>query len=272
MNLLKKKKIVIIGSGNIGTALVRGLVNSREIPRSHIFIFDIDARKSNAVARAYRVNIMKGYSFIASADIVILAVKPQHMEDCILRMREYLDENTLVISVAAGITTAWLAQKIGKKPRIIRSMPNTPALIGRGVIAITRGSYAKASDESTACALLQQCGSVVRVPERKMNAVTAVSGSGPAYVFYLAEAMVKAGRLLGLSEKESLLLTRETCAGASELMKQSTESPRMLRQRVTSPGGTTESAICWLEKNKVHKHITDAVRKACCRAGKIQKK
>lgn len=266
--MFKKKKLLIIGAGNMGEALIRGILLSKKLSPRCISVLDVDALKQKKICRKYHIQAAENFVAVQNSDIVILAVKPQHMHELVLNIRKFVDAKKLIISIAAGITTEWFNKRFNKRVRIIRSMPNMPVLVGEGMIAVARGKYASIRDASTACNLLASCGKTVQVPEKKINAVTAVSGSGPAYVFYLAESMIQAGIKIGLSEEEAAVLTRTTIAGAAALMKQG-ESPEVLRKKVTSPGGTTEAAMKFMEKRKVKEHIVKAVQEAKFKAEKL---
>lgn len=188
---------------------------------------------------------------VDGADIVLLAVKPQQMPVVLEAIAPRITRRHLVLSIAAGITTSVIEKFLTRGVPTIRIMPNTPALVGAGAAGVSRGRYATVRHENMARSILETVGIVVSVPEKLMDAVTAVSGSGPAYVFYLAEAMKQAGIELGLSATVADQLVRQTIRGAGLLLAQSPDEPQVLRQRVTSPGGTTEAALKVLESSRV---------------------
>lgn len=272
MNSLKRKKIMVIGVGNMGEALIRGMLRLTKISRVNLIGLDIDAKKLDSKARKFGFRKANGFSDIKKADVIILAVKPQNMEELMSNIRGYLSEKKLLISVVAGITTRWIEKKVGKKIPVIRSMLNTPALIGEGMIVVARGTYAQRNHEFLAESLLSCSGKVISLAEKHMNSVTAVSGSGPAYVFYLAEAMIEAGISLGLDRRTSTVLTQQTLVGASRLLLCSKDSPEVLRKKVTSPGGTTEAALKWLEENLVKVNLIKAIHRAKTRGDELIKK
>jgi pyrroline-5-carboxylate reductase len=180
-------------------------------------------------------------------------------------------QTQLVLSIAAGITTEFIQTFLAKGVPVIRVMPNTPALIGAGAAALARGRYAKESHEKTAQAIFETVGTAVAVSEKNMDAVTALSGSGPAYVFYLAEAMTEAGHRLGLAPHIVQGLVRQTIQGAGQLLAQSHEEAHTLRRRVTSPGGTTEAALQVLEKARVKSIFSKALQRASRRSQELSK-
>ena len=205
------------------------------------------------------------------ANIILLAVKPQHMAHVLKEIGPVVRTSQLVLSIAAGVPTSFIEKFLGRGVPVIRIMPNTPALIGAGAAAMARGRWAKAAHEKTVESIFATVGSVVTVTEKHMDAVTALSGSGPAYLFYLAEAMQEAGSRMGLASHVADGLVRQTLKGASLLLAQSHEEPKTLRQRVTSPGGTTEAALKVLEQLRVKPAITKAIGRAQRRARELAK-
>jgi pyrroline-5-carboxylate reductase len=178
-----------------------------------------------------------------------------------------LDPSALVISIAAGISTAFIERNLGtaqpgRRWRVIRTMPNTPMLVGEGMVAIARGSHALPDDVADARRLFESAASVIEVTEDRIDAVTAVSGSGPAYFFYLVEQMVRAGVELGLTPEQAHRLATQTALGAAKMMATSTDSPQELRRKVTSPNGTTQAAITHLESSGAGAAIVEAVKAA----------
>lgn len=262
------KKFVFLGAGSMGGALIQGLIRSNKVPSSHCVAVDKDPARLKSVAEKYNIGVTTNYNAVAAGDIVLLAVKPQQMEELIVSIKEYIDERKLVISIAAGITTGWLEKRLGRIA-VIRSMPNMPVLIGQGAIAVCRGKYATENDECVAEEFFSFSGLVVRIPEKHMNAVTAVSGSGPAYIFYIVEAMLKAARSMGLAEKEALRLILTTIAGSIDLLHKTGEKPEILRKKVTSPGGTTEAAISVMKKKNLQKIIIEAIKEAKQRGDRL---
>jgi len=271
MNALNKKNVLVIGTGTMGEAVLQGILRQKTIARGKLFGMDIDAEKLARKAKKIGFKQCRNISDISKTDIIILAVKPQRMAKLIENIREYLDEQKLIISVAAGITTRQIEKQIGRNIPVVRAMPNTPAVIGRGMIVIACGSYTCGKHESVAQELLGSLGMVISLPEKHMNAVTAVSGSGPAYVFYLAEAMIQAGLQLGLDRYSSTVLTRQTLAGASELFLHSDSPPESLRKKVTSPGGTTEAAVKWMDEKGVKYNLVEAIKRAKLRGDELAK-
>ena len=247
----------------MGEALISGLLRSGHWKPSQIIACDI--RHDQLVQLQLRSKVQASADnrwAVREADIVLLAVKPQHMKHLLEEVGPVIRQEQLVLSIAAGITTSFIEKFLAKNVPVVRVMPNTPALVGLGMAGIARGRYAKEPHERAARAIMETVGAALAVPERDMDAVTAVSGSGPAYVFYVAEAMKDAGVKLGLSPHVADTLVRQTIRGAGTLLAQSHEEAHTLRERVTSPGGTTEAALKVMEGSKVRATFFKALKRA----------
>lgn len=235
-------RILLVGGGNMGGAMLRGWIDSG-VPVAAIHVVDpMPGETLRALIAsggiAHSPEVPRG-----PFDIVIVAVKPQAMDAVLPALRPALGADTLVISIAAGKTLGYIAGRLGTRP-VVRAMPNTPALIGRGITGCFAGASVTTPQRETAGALLSACGPVIWVDaEGDLDAVTAVSGSGPAYVFHLAEALAAAGEAVGLAPDLAMTLARHTIAGAGELLLRSGDTPAQLRRNVTSPHGTTQAAL-----------------------------
>ena len=201
--------------------------------------------------------------------VVILGVKPVGIADLAREISESLSPNTIVISVAAAVSLAQLEAALPAGQPVIRTMPNTPAKLGRGVVSVSPGTNCSAAQLQRAKDILAAAGTVVEIPEDQVDALSAISGSGPAYAFYLAEAMAEAGARLGLDPELSLLLARETVAGAGFMLAEPGADPSALRKAVTSPNGTTERAIATFDERGLPAIIADGARAAAERAAEI---
>ncbi len=236
------ERIVFIGAGNMAEALVKGL-RSSGVPASQIVVTDVREERLAYFRNSFGVSAMTdNCAAVRGADAVVLAVKPQQFSSVLEPLRG-VAPNALFISIAAGITTKRIEAALGANTRVVRVMPNTPALVGAGVSAVCAGSVATQGDVALAMRLLGAVGATVRVDEAQMDAVTAVSGSGPAYVFLVMEAMEQAGVKLGLAPEVARELVLDTVAGAAKLALDSGRTPAALREQVTSKGGTTEAAL-----------------------------
>jgi pyrroline-5-carboxylate reductase len=231
------KTIAFLGAGNMGEALIRGLLAAGTVEPRQIVAADVRADRLQHLAGKFGIRT----GVITDADVIILAVKPQQMKEALASLPSTV--KPLYISIAAGISTARIEAELGRQPRVIRVMPNTPALVGCGAAGLCPGRFSSESDMAVAETIMRAVGITVRVEESLMDAVTAVSGSGPAYVFLVVEAMIAAGVAQGLSQEVAARLVVQTVLGAGKLLAETGETPGELRRKVTSPGGTTEVAI-----------------------------
>ena len=258
----------VIGAGNMAEAIVRGAISAGVIDPKAIVVSD-PAEARREVFAGMGVAAVDDNATPAACERVLLAVKPQVMAEVLAGVAGAVGEDATVISIAAGVRTDFIRDKLGRRGRIVRVMPNTPMLVGAGVSALCKGPGATDADLAWAERLFAACGQTVRVDEPMMDAVTAVSGSGPAYFFYLVEALVAAGVAEGLAPEAALKLAVQTCRGAGELLARSGESPEALRAKVTSPGGTTQAAIESMESAGVKDALVAAVRRAAARSREL---
>ena len=260
----------IIGAGNMAEAIARGVIRARLFTPAQIIAADVAPARRDLFAQELGIRAVDDNAQVAAqCRVVLLSVKPQMMTAVLPALGKVMDPSTLVISIAAGISSKLLQDNLGTggRWRVIRTMPNTPMLVGEGMVAISAGAHATAEDRSVARKIFESSATVIDVEEEKIDAVTAISGSGPAYFFYVVEQMIRAGVELGLPAEQSHLLATRTALGAARMLTQSDEAPAELRRKVTSPGGTTEAAITHLENQRVGQSIVDAI-KAAERRGK----
>ena len=206
---------------------------------------------------------------VAGADVVLVAVKPAYVVEVLNEASAKLEANALVISVAAGITTASMEAAVPASVAVVRSMPNTPAIVGRAVTGISTGTRVSDDQLETALELFETVGRVVVLPESQIDALSTISGSGPAYVFYLIEQLTEAAQNMGFGEDIAAMLVEETFAGATELLSASNQSPADLRRQVTSPNGTTMQAIARMDKSNLDQMFIEATDAALARAREI---
>jgi pyrroline-5-carboxylate reductase len=255
----------VIGAGNMAEAIVRGVLARGLFRSEQIIAADPSPQRRELFHSQLRVNAVEDNLQVArNSNILLLSVKPQQMAAALSGIGACADcSRTLIISIAAGISTAFIEKHLGNDDwRVVRTMPNTPMLVGQGIVAIAPGAHATTADLEIARRLFSAAADVVDVDERYMNAVTALSGSGPAYFFYLVEHMIRAGVELGLTPEQSHKLVTKTALGAATMLVQPQDSPQELRRKVTSPGGTTQAAIEHMEKHQVAQTIVDAIRAA----------
>jgi pyrroline-5-carboxylate reductase len=266
------RKLALVGGGNMGEALIAGLLKSGHWKPSQITVCDVRHDQLAQLQLRYKVRASADNRWaVRDADIILLAIKPQQMPHVLEDMGPVIRSAQLILSIAAGVPTAFIEKYLAKGVPVVRIMPNTPALVGEGAAASARGRYATLAHEKLAASIFETVGSVVSVSEEDIDAVTALSGSGPAYLFYLAEAMQEAGHKMGLSAHVADGLVRQTLKGAGLLLSQSHEAASTLRQRVTSPGGTTEAAVKVLEQTRVKASFAKAIQRAQRRARELAK-
>ena len=258
----------IIGAGTMAEAIVRGVVRAKVLKGGAILAADPSADR-RGVLEGLGAACTAHNPDAAACPRVLLAVKPQVLPRVLTEIAPGVGADATVISIAAGITTAMIDQRLGARGRIIRVMPNTPMLVGCGASAIAAGPRATEPDLAWTERLFASGGLTCRVGEKLMDAVTAVSGSGPAYFFYLVEAMVAAGVAEGLDQDTARALAAATCTGAGRMLAETGEKPEVLRAQVTSPGGTTQRAIEMLEAAGVKDALIAAVRAAAARSREL---
>ena len=279
-----KKKIGFIGTGNMGEAFISAIIKSGICCPSSILASDINKERLTFLNSRYDIPITDdNFKLFTKSDIVILAIKPQQMEQAlsgIITQKTYnISKRKLVISIAAGIKIEkienLLYEPLDEKQRenlpVIRVMPNTPVLVLQGMSGLSPNRFVKRDELDMAMTLLKATGKVLEFSEKQLDAVTALSGSGPAYVFYMIESMIKGGIEAGLTGDEARTLSLTTVKGTLTMMEELTEAPETLRQRVTSPGGTTEAAIKVMENGGVKEIIIKAIATAAQRSRELGK-
>ncbi len=270
--MLQDKKIGFIGGGAMAEALIRGMLKAELVSAGQITINDVSNERLSYLKSTYDMNISLDSQDIASrADILFLTVKPQILNNVLDTIAPVVAKTTIVISVAAGAKILTLQSKMPGVP-IVRVMPNTPVAVGEGMSAIALGKYAGAGTGEVAAAIFSSVGRVVTVDESSMDAVTGLSGSGPAYVFVLIDALADAGVRVGFSRQNALLLAAQTLLGSAKMVLETGEHPAKLRDMVTSPGGTSIAGVHMLEQKGVRAALIDAVMVATHRSQEMGKK
>ena len=253
--------VSIIGVGVMGETLLSGLVRAGT-PASDLLVCEKRAERAQELTDKYGVAVTGDMARVAGSDTVALVVKPQDMGDVLDELGPHLCPGQLLVSLAAGITTAFVEERVPEGVAVVRVMPNTPALVDEGMAAISPGTHCDEQHLARAEKLLSATGRVVRVPEKQQDAVTAISGSGPAYLFFVVESMIEAGVHLGLPRTTATELVVQTVVGSAKLLRETGEHPTVLREQVTSPGGTTAAAIRELEDHKVRAAFITAMEAA----------
>jgi len=264
-----RARVLVVGGGVMGTTLISAVL-SAGWPARDVEVVEKDEARAEELRRQYGVATSRSGARAAQvADIVLVAVKPDVVGEVLAEISPSLRGGVPVISVAAGLPLAFYEQRLPDGIPVVRVMPNTPAVIGKGAAAIAGGTAASEKHLALAETILAATGLVVRVPEHQLDAVTAISGSGPAYAFYLIDAMAEAGVLLGLSRELATRLAVATVEGAAALAASTGEHPVVLRERVSSPGGTTVAAVRELDAHGVRAGVVAAATAACERSREL---
>jgi pyrroline-5-carboxylate reductase len=250
-----------VGGGNMATALIHGLLAAKLYRPEQLWASDVDAAKLAALRRRFKVgSTPDNAELVRRSKVIVIAVKPQIIDAVLAQMRPAVTPRHVFISIAAGVTSARLEAGLGAPARVLRVMPNTPALLGKGISVLVRGRHATGADERLGLRLLRAVGQAVAVQdERLLDAVTGLSGSGPAYVYLFAEALIAGGIAAGLSGPLATQLALQTITGAAAMLQETGETPAALRAMVTSPGGTTLAGLSVLEQRGFRDTVAAAV-------------
>jgi pyrroline-5-carboxylate reductase len=253
--------LAILGAGVMGETVLSGLLRAGW-SADEVVLTDRRPERCAELRETYGVRVLDNAEAVAQADTVIMVVKPQDMADLLTEIAPAVRGGTLMVSLAAGVAIDLIESRLPAGTPVVRVMPNTPAQVDEGMAAISPGSHAGAAHLDRVTAILSATGRVLTVPERYQDAVTAISGSGPAYLFFVVEAMIEAGVHLGLPRDTSTELVVQTMLGSAKLLRETGEHPTVLRERVTSPGGTTAAAVRVLEDHKVRAAFLGAMEAA----------
>lgn len=255
------RHLALIGVGVMGTTLLSGLLKAGW-NASSLVVADRRSGHRDEVGREFGVRAMDNVDAVRDAHTVVLVVKPQDVASVLDEVAPALPSSAVVVSLCAGVSTGLIEARLAPGQPVIRVMPNTPAMVGEGMAAISGGAHATPDQLVNATALMQAVGQVITVPEHYQDAVTAISGSGPAYLFFVAESMIEAGVHLGLPRDVSTHLVVQTMLGSATLLRESQEHPTLLRENVTSPAGTTAAAVRVLEEHRVRAAFMQAMEAA----------
>ncbi|AGT32648.1 pyrroline-5-carboxylate reductase [Geobacillus genomosp. 3] len=264
------RSIAFIGAGSMAEALIAGMTKTFCHPEQIVVTNRQNRARLGELERTYGVRAAQNVHLaVERADIVILAMKPKDVAEAMAAVAPAIRPNQLILSLLAGVTTETIEQLAGRDVAVVRAMPNTSAAVGLSATAIAGGRFASEQHLETAKQLFETVGIVTVVPERDLHAVTGLSGSGPAYVYYLVEAMEKAAADIGLERNVAKTLILQTIIGAAEMLKASDKHPSVLRREVTSPGGTTEAGIGVLEQYRFQEAIAACIRRAATRSEEL---
>ena len=268
--MLKGKKLALIGAGFMGAAIARGLIKSGAVTAKQITAADLNRSLLKKLGSELKIKTVHDNSdAVSGADVILLAVKPQMIDEVAGSLKETIGKNKLVISIAAGVTTSGIENALQTGARVVRAMPNMAADVGLSATAIAAGAKAKSSDVKIALALFGAVGEAMEVEEKHMNAVTALSGSGPAFVFLFLEGLIDAGVRCGLARDTARKLSEQTLVGAGLMTRKTGEHPGALADRITSPGGTTIAGLAVMEEAGFKGIVIRAVEEAMIRAKEL---
>jgi pyrroline-5-carboxylate reductase len=260
--------VAIFGAGVMGETLLSGLIRSGR-SADDLVITERRPERVEELRAKYGVRILGNAEAADTADTLVLVVKPQDMGGLLEEIAGHVRPGNLVVSLAAGITTDFLETRLPEGSSVVRVMPNTPALVDQGMAALSPGRHCDEAHLEEASGLLRSCGRVVQIAEKHQDAVTAISGSGPAYIFYVVEAMIEAGVVLGLPRATATELVVQTLYGAATMIRETGQHPTVLREQVTSPGGTTAAALRQLDDHKVRAAFITAMEAAAERSHQL---
>jgi len=268
--MLKDKKIGIVGAGNMGEALISGLVQSRSSAPENIICSDTRKDKLRSIKEAYgAATTSNNVTVVNTAEIIVYAVKPQIMAQVLVETADALNMSKLVISIAAGVPLAAIESCLNKDLRLIRVMPNIPASVKEGAAAIAAGKHVLKEDVKIARAIFDSVGKSALIEEELMDAITGLSGSGPAYIFLIVDALADAGVKMGLAREDALFLSTQTVLGAAKILMETREHPGRLKDKVTSPGGTAIAGLHTLEEGGLRTTLINAVEVATKRSREL---
>lgn len=258
--IAKIRRIALLGGGVMGETVLGSLVKA--VPDGEVVLVEKRRQRAEGLAASHGVQALQAGEAVRGAQVVLLVVKPQDARAVLSEISDHLESGAVLVSLCAGVSTTTCESELPGGTPVVRVMPNTPARIGEGMSAVSPGAHATPEHVAMVCELLAATGEVIEVPEKQQDAVTAVSGSGPAYVFLVAEAMIDAAVTLGLPRDVATKLVTQTLVGGSALLAEPGSHPTLLREQVTSPGGTTAAALASLEHNALRAAFGDALAAA----------
>ena len=261
-------KIGFIGTGNMGSAMIKGLVTSEYVSGSDINVFDVNVEKSRELSEKYNVKPLQNEVEIAdNSDVIVLSVKPNIYNSVLEKIKARIDENKIIIAIAAGVSIEKIENIIGKDKKVVRTMPNTPAQVLEGMTAVTFNGNVKEEEKKVVFGILDSFGKSIEIEEKLMHTFTGIAGSLPAYVYMFMEALADGGVLEGMPRDKAYEIVAQTVKGSAEMLLKTGKHPGVLKDEVTSPAGTTIEAVNTLENGKFRGTVINAVR-ACVEKSK----
>jgi len=272
MKLKDIKSIGFIGAGKMAEGIIKGILKSNLFPPNRIFAADIDTKRLETMKTEYRIETGSNSEILQKGDLIFLAVKPQHIDEVFQELKGIPLERKCFLSIMAGVTTQRIEERLGENVPVIRVMPNIAATVQTAASAYCLGRWATERDAAMAQSILETFGTATQVEEPLMDAITGLSGSGPAYVYAFIEALSDGGVMMGLPRDTALSLTAQTVLGAAKLLMETEEHPAVLREKVTSPGGTTIHGLEAMERHGFRNAVIQAVIRATERSKELGSK
>lgn len=267
---MSNKKLGFIGAGTMAKAIIKGLLNSGFVSKDQVMASEVSEAFAQKASEELGINVVTDNKSVAEfADVVFLCTKPYAVEQVVSEISGVLSENTLVVSIAAGISTEKIEKASQKNLPVVRVMPNTPLLVGEGMTAACKGKYAKVEHVNYVIDLFSNSGRCVEVQEKLINAVTGISGSGPAFMYLIIEALADGGLKLGLPKKVALELAAQTAIGAAKMVLETGKHPSVLKDEVTTPGGTTIAGLMVMEEKGIRSALAKTVEETARTAEKL---
>lgn len=265
------KKIGFIGAGTMGSAIIEGLLDTAFVNHQEVFASEIDKNKAKEIHEKLHIKVFTDNNDLANiCDVIVLCVKPYFIKDVIEQIKDNITEKKIILSIAAGVKTQTIEEIIDKNIEVIRVMPNTPASIKQGMSVISKGKYATENTAKYALELFSKVGESIEVEESLIDAVTGISGSGPAFIYLIIEAMAQGGIELGLDKDKAIKLACQTAiGGANMILKYNEKSPEQLRKEVATPGGSTERGLITMEEEKIFEKLIKTVKDTAKRAEEL---
>ncbi|HEX6922260.1 MAG TPA: pyrroline-5-carboxylate reductase ProI [Bacillales bacterium] len=262
------EKVAFVGAGSMAESILSGILAKKFMQPEQIYVTNRENRERlDRVHNLYQVRVSRDKKeVIHDADMIILSMKPKDITDALQSIKPYVGANQLVVSVLAGVSTDYISNQLESEAPVVRAMPNTSAMIGFSATAIAGGEFASENHIESVKTLFQTIGTTTVVEENDLHAITGLSGSGPAYIYYFVEAMEDAAAEAGLKEDVAKELIVQTLVGAAEMLKKSEDHPSVLRKKITSPGGTTQAGLETLEKYKYQEALMECIKKAAARS------
>jgi len=263
-----KKKVGIIGAGNMGEAIIKGLQDRKKFS---VCVYEKNKTRSKKISKKYDAKKNTLEQLTNTCNIIIICVKPQDIDSLFLDIKQQVNNKQLLISIAAGITISHIEKSLGKKVTVVRAMPNLPGLIGQGFTAYCLGKNAASQNAKDTEAIFKTMGKVLKTKESKMNAITAISGSGPGFYAYYINAFQDAAVAIGINKKDAKVFSLNAAAGTANMLLETDTDPAQMVKRVASPGGTTEAGLKEMNKGKIKQTLKNTIKAAAKRAKELSK-